>query len=78
MKILKVKRVSYGKFKTPMEDREYRLDGHTAVGCINEILKAIAKPNGYDKMYLEDIDGTYEVDVKTGKTEKKTERLGGN
>ena len=75
MTTLKCKRAVYGKVPYPMDMREYNILSspnsiiHEAVGCINE-LREWAKTNGYDKLELEDLDGTYLVDVETGKITK--------
>ena len=36
---MKLIRVSYGKKNTPIEDREYRINGKGQVGCLREYRK---------------------------------------
>ena len=70
-KVLKVKRVSYGKESTPTEDREYRY-GLSQVGNMNE-WKDFGKDNGFTKVVFKENNGeTWEqhIFLKGGDTMK--------
>jgi hypothetical protein len=57
MNTLTVKRVSYGKDSTPVNDREYCIAYGGAVGCQNEVIE-FAKERGYEEVEFIEKDGT--------------------
>ena len=64
MKILKMKRVSYGSDKTPIELREYCITFGSAVGCQDEAIQ-LAKDLGCTEIGFTEKDGTTrKVEVK--------------
>ena len=63
--ILIVKRVVYGKPDIDMKNREYAFKKNAPVGNIEELIEFVAIPNEYKKIHLYDVDGIWEVDVKT-------------
>ena len=55
-KILRVKRVNYGKEDTPLKDKEYRIGHKGSVGNYLE-WKKFALENGFNKVSFEEKDG---------------------
>ena len=56
VRILKVRRVSYGKSDTPVELREFRSDLGSAVGTMDD-WKEFAKHRRYSKVEFTELDG---------------------
>ncbi len=53
-KTLEVYRVSYGRLDTPIEQREYRILGQSAVGTMSEIEEFV---KGFSKIVAWDVYG---------------------
>ena len=60
------RRVSYGKADTPLDKREYNIDGFgPSVGCVDEIIHHLRR-YAYRTLVTYDIDGKRVYDVESG------------